>query len=567
MAKKSTAAKRNRARAKAALNPLTGQPANAFTKAYRSDPEAGTSVIRDGVTSRGVPVMSRPVSKKPMPSGGPEVVNRRARMEQVKSDPASPLDAPLGYRWADPKDLERLASEAGGSDAAAEHARNQLGLIGWISGAQRSFPRQTGPAINEPHETPDDLYVPRRLEDMNASEYRHAEQAARTGGYPRTNPLEGMVGTQMRNMVRVMGENTAAGTDENVSQLFYGGEPTTHVHDPDLAVVHKQKVAETPNRFHESTAEAAQMVGTSDARHARSVAALAAADTSPNTKWREGSNYPNLNAADEAIRSVSEDRPLNPKAYAPSRPANVAKTRKRLSSVVTDEVPTAVFGDPNKAPKTMDFRNALTEHDSPDSRTVTDIMEGHQVFPNLTTSKALLYERLDPQGQRIGSKIAVHPNSAKPRGATPVMETTETGKVRQAKGQSEVEEVVNDRGQSLIHAANDYAARRVNTALGISRGVNYADNVNMGQAARWGSEQVSRPDVRVSDADQYPVIRDWQAEGTTLGGARPEHAKGSQWDWMYETKSVDPQWAQNPNTKWSEGSAIRSKPYPKMPGE
>ena len=324
---------------------------------------------------------------------------------------------------------------------------------------------------------------------------------------------------------------------------------------------------------------------------ARSVAANSTTRTSPNTKWREGDKWPNMAAGDEATAAALEGREPDSKLYAPSRPANVKMAVTETEQMVSNLTPRSALDKfkkddssrrsaPYVAPKTRDFGNALIDSGGTDSRVVADIMEGHQVAPWLSTKKSRVYELLDESGSRAKephpttgklrevAKVEVHPGMRAPSGYTESMEVNkETGKVKPEKGRSEVEAML-AAGDSFVHSANDYVTRQVNSDLGISRSVNHSDRVNEAQALRWGSEQQERTDINhVSSTTQYPVIRDWGSEGLTMSGSRPAHAEGSQFDWMYEQKSMEPQWAENPNTKGSAGNPLRSKPYLKMPGE
>src|SRR6185312_15827693 len=70
--------------------------------------------------------------------------------------------------------------------------------------------------------------------------------------------------------------------------------------------------------------------------------------------------------------------------------------------------------------------------------------------------------------------------------------------------------------EGLPHAMNDYAARQSHAQLGIPRGTNYADNAHSAQAARWGGEQLDRPDIQPSHGHLYPVV---QNHGSGHAGA------------------------------------------------
>lgn len=568
-------------------NPLTGQPANSFTKAYRVEPDKSASVIRDGVTQDHRSVLATPQAiqqKDPSPQ-------RRSRQikhtKMANNSVDSPMDAPLGYRLVNPEHAASMTPE-------------QTSLVGWLYGAHHVFKgNPTGPAINEPHEASDDIHIPRRLEDLSGVEYNHAIQTLRDYGHRTNDTLGSVTETQTRNTLRALGEHAAAGTQESASQLFYGGEPTTHIHDTSLAELHRSKMMETQNRFNESVSsvQRSSQFQESTSRKpeeeagavARSVAANSTTRTSPNTKWRHRDTWPNMRAGDEATSAALEGRKPDLSKVSGSRPANVDLAVQEASLMVHEGVPRAAIGKRDSTPsdhpaatqpKTRDFGNALISHDSPESRAVSDVMEGHQISPSLSTVKTTVYEKLNADGSRATephpntgktrnvARVSVLPGKKAPSGYTVSMKADETtGKLKPEKGNSEVEAMLAS-GKSTVHAANDYATRKVNADLGVSRGVNYSDNVNQAQALRWGSEQQSRKDIsHVNSATQYPVIRDWQAEGATLTGDRPKHATGHQFDWMYDKKSTEPQWAENPNTSGSSGDPLRTKPYLKMPGE
>ena len=571
-------------------NPITGLPANSFTKAYRTERDGSASVIGSGTTSDGRALLPEPKTKGTI-SPSPQRSTRQRKARAAKANMQdSPLDAPLGYRFGTPSSVESMSSQ-------------QAELVGWLAGVHHVFKdSRSGPAINEPHEASDDIHVPRRLEDLSRNEYEHAENTLRDFGHSDPDgPVESLRKTQMRHTLKALGEHAAAGTLESASQLFYGGRPTTEIGDEALAKVHESKMLETQDRFYESVSKVGISQQFVDAMRdldpdrvpgfARAVAANSTTRTSPNTKWREGDKWPNMAAGDEATAAALEGREPDSRVYAPSRPANVKMAVVETGHMVNHLTPRSALDKfkkddaarraaPYVAPKTRDFGNALVDSGGPDSRVVADIMEGHQISPWLSTKKSRVFELLDESGNRAQEphpttgkmrpvpKVEVFPGMRPPKGYTESMEINEeTGKSKPERGRSEVEAML-AAGDSFVHSANDYATRQVNADLGISRSVDHADRVNEAQALRWGSEQQERTDINhVSSATQYPVIRDWQAEGLTMSGPRPAHATGSQFDWMYETKSMDPQWTENPNTKGSAGNPLRSKPYLKMPGE
>lgn len=531
------------------VNPVTKKKANTFTKVTNAD-------------------LPAPIAKKELEPQTPREKTETRYLKRQWSEkvdaPNSSVDAPIGYRIAEPEQVSSFVD--------AGPRTNNPRLLAWAMGAHHAFPTPTsGPAINEPHELAPHEIPMRRFEDLSGAEVAHGNEVLKRSGVPGTNPIKALESVQMRNTFRVLSEHAAAGMSESASQKFYGGSINSKIPIQNFAETHEAAVLDSQRRFAQGVETiknhpvfAERHEGLSDEAKdelARTKLASAIADTSPNTKYRENSKYPNIEQAEESTVAGMEGR--TPRFIA-GRKQNHPKAASNTERLSAEGV--SAIREFSETPKTGPFRSALIQHDSPDAFVVTDIHEGSQMLPHLSTTKGDEYEALDASGNRVGKKALIHPGMKIPEGMTPVIKTTETGKQKQSKGDSRVE-VALSKGGGILHKINDYTTRKVNSALGISRGVNYADNVHEMQAARWGSQQVARPDVNVSSADQYPVIRDWQAEGVTLD--RPESMKnlGNQWDWMFEEKSMSPQYALNPNTTASTGDVLRSKPYLKMPGE
>jgi hypothetical protein len=233
------------------------------------------------------------------------------------------------------------------------------------------------------------------------------------------------------------------------------------------------------------------------------------------------------------------------------------RTVDMVGNAATEHFAAHGYGDPVSAPKTIAFRGALSDPNSPDSYKVTDVHEAGSILPGATTAKSLGYVK-------DGKRFYQHPDDPKSRikGAEPYI--NKVGK--HDPGNARAEDMLVD-SASTVHALNDHATRRALADYGLSRGVNYSDNVHAQQAAAWGSQQVHRPDVAVSHADQYPVVRNWAAEGHSQMNAAGQQA------FPHAPSSLGEQFVRNPNTrgidKTGQGrqDVARTKPYPVMPGE
>lgn len=499
-----------KAKAKTLANPVTGQQPNSFTQ----------------VTNHTLATPTSPRASTLDPTEGRRL---RAQTQQELASPTSRVDAPLGYRAPDGMSHRSFS---------------------WLMGAHHMFPNtSTGPAINEPHAAEAGIKPLRRAEDLSGPEYNQGRQALAHYGHDVKDPVGSLRSVQERNVRRVVAEHVAAGTEESASQLFYGGTPQTKLPEP-FAEAHRQSMMGAQERMREARTtlqtdphfQTATAGASEEDKHllARNVTASNVSDTSPNSKFRTSKGWPNIEQAEEAGKAGLEGRKPT---FISGRIQNNDKAAARTADAVRNQDPAVdKFGDPKSAPKTIAFRNALIRHDSPDSYAVSDVMEGHQVFPGMTTSKGLNHREKSTDGTPTGPMVAVHPDT--PRSArknlVPVLKPGAKGPVADT-GLSRVEEGLRD-GKSYVHAINDHVHRQISADMGISRGENYADNVNALQAAKWGSEQVSRPDVNVSHADQYPVVRDWAAEGhDNLTGL------GRQ---MFGSRSgMGQQFRVNPNTK------------------
>jgi hypothetical protein len=524
-------------------NPLTGEAPNSFTKVTnRSLPEARTRVQ----------------APAEMPA---EDAARMRAAHVAATGPGGVNEGQLGY------------GRTGGMSPASHS---------WLMGAHRMFPNQAAaagtPAINEPHEAHPHVTVQRRAEDLSGPEYRKGEQTLRNYGYG-DNPVEELKRVQGQATDRVIGEHAAAGVEESNSQHFYGGAPVTS-QVGHLQATHNAGITAANDRFHEGAsrllhhpqfqAHTQGMTPQQQADHATGVMAQATADTSPNSKWRTSKGWPNMEQAEESAAAGLEGRrgqAGKPNAvnggikFITGRVQNHEKAAERVAEMVQGGGASHGYGDPITSPKTMAFRGALASPNSPDAYKVTDVHEAGVVLPGAGTDKG---RRFTDAGGKTVYHYDDQPDSHT-EGLTPVMKGG-----KQDVGNARAENMLSD-SRSTVHALNDYATRHALAERGLSRGVNYADNVHHQQAATWGSQQVRRPDVAVSHADQYPVVRDWGAEGHA--DLTPEGRRifgGPQ-------RNLSPQFRRNPNTVMIDRNpapgttgkqdVTRNKPYPVMPGE
>lgn len=445
----------------------------------------------------------------------------------------------------------------------------------WLTGAHHMFPNESAergePAINEPHEHNPGITVSRRAEDLSGKELAKGKAVLShfTGG---RNPIETAKETHRRTMTRVIGEHAQAGVEESTSQHFYGGKVTTDIPDPQMRKVHEQAMGETSARISEGAHRLAnhpQFVektpGMSEderLKHAHGLLTQSIADTSPNTKWRESSGaWPNIAQAEESATAGIEGR--EPRFIA-GRAQNHTKAADRVGHALNNQqFDTHHYGNPSTSPKTMDFRGALTDRAHTDARKVSDIHEASVLAPGLPTGKSQMYAHHDEAGNVVGTKHAQYPDmpkSAVPKGMSPVqVETSKgSGKYKVQPGLSRPEQMLSAAGHGIVHAINDHASRHVLSEMGLSRSPNHSDNVHAMQAAAWGSQQMLRPDVNVSHADQYPVVRNWGAEGHS---SLNEHGRQV---FPNAPTHMGPQFARNTNTSYT-ANTPKAKPYPLMP--
>lgn len=500
---KTKAQEKAEAKEQAQRNPLTGQAPNTFT-------QVSNRTLTPPVAARDIEVDQHR-----------EARSQRARREAVRS---RSYDAPEGYRL----------------DAIEPRYRT------FVTGAAHMFPntaaeRET-PAINETHQADPGITVQRRAEDLSGLEYRKGEQALRQYGHLPSNPTKSLREVQAAALDRVTAEHIAAGVHESSSQMFYGGSTTTNLplgHDVEQKA-HEEGVMGAASRFGQSVRDLAmhpdfknrtpQLTHRERMHAATNLVAQAAADTSPQNKWRDknSQNYPwpNLDQADEVVKAAAEDRSVR---HVQGRLANTYKAKNRADEAIDTGnfdvhhygENTTATGRPTAGPaKTVAFRGALVDKDSPDAYKVSDVHEGSVVAPWLETAKSHKYERLDASGERVGHIKEVFPDTPKSQyaGMTKMTKQQVSNQgVREVPewGKSHVENML-AKGHGPVHALNDRATREVLSERGLSRGVNYADNVHSMQAATWGSQQMRRENVNVSPADQYPVTRRWHDEGVNV---------------------------------------------------
>jgi hypothetical protein len=529
-------------------NPITGGAPNSFTK----------------VTNRDLPA---PSLRAQMPAQMPEAHQATMHAAHVAATgPGGVNEGQLGY--------------------TRPHGMNPH-QFSQVMGAHRMFPNEAAragtPAINEPHAAHPHVTVQRRAEDLSGPEVAKGVKTLQNYGYGH-DPIGELKHVQGQATDRVIGEHAAAGVEESNSQHFYGGAPVTS-QVGHMQAEHNAGITAANDRFHAGAerllqhpqfqARTAGMGEQERADHALGTMAQATADTSPNSKWRTSKGWPNMEQAEESAVAGLEGRrgtAGKPDAvnggikFVTGRVQNHAKAAERVDEMTRTGQGSHEYGDHTTSPKTMAFRGALAQPNSPDAYKVTDVHEAGVVLPGAHTSKSKMYT--DPTGQRKG-KIGVFPDEPESaaHGLTPIMKNPKTQDTGNARG----EQMLSD-SRSTVHALNDHATRHALAERGLSRGPNYSDNVHHQQAATWGSQQVRRPDVAVSHADQYPVVRDWGAEGHADLNDLGHHVFGG-----VSPHNMGPQFRANPNTTGIDKSpkpgttgkqdVMRNKPYPVMPGE
>lgn len=508
MATKPTKAQiKAREEAKALRNPLTGQQPNSFTQ----------------VTNRDLPAPRNVQTRDP--DVGLQRRTRKAADAYLRGDANK---APQGYRL----------------DAIDPQYRT------FVTGANHMLPntaKQKGvPAINEPHEADPGVTVQRRAEDLSGKEVRKGLSTLKQYGHDPKNPMESLKEVHRQAIDHATAQHIAAGVHESASQMFYGGTPTTTGMDHDLESLdrHESGVMAANDRFHQASRSLAQHPDfVSQTSHlaprerqsaATRLTAQSVADTSPNSKWRDtpGARYqwPNIEQAEEANKAAVEGGPVK---FITGRVQNHQKAKERVQDAVdTKNYDVHQHGDVVSAPKTVAFRGALANKDAADAFKVTDVHEASIVAPWLDTAKAHMHARFDESGEQVGHQTPVYKDTPKAqrRGLTPLTKEIgqHSGYVKEVPkwGLSRPEAMLSE-SRSTVHALNDRATREVLTERGLSRGVNYADNVHSAQGMAWGLQQSRRADVNVSPADQYPVRRNWQDEGINVPAAGDIRAMGS----------------------------------------
>lgn len=477
-------------------NPITGQGPNQFT---------AVSEGRTLPAPKNVQKYQRPLSE-------------RHRLRELAVAQDENLDAPVGYRY----------------DAIDERYKT------FVQGARHMFPNTAAekgvPAINEPHKHDPGVTVQRRAEDLSGKEYRKGEQVLKQFGFDPADPVGHLQSLHGRTLDRVAAEHIVSGVEESASQLFYGGRSQSDFPQIEHAVEHEEHVKETPDLFDTKVRNVVNhpdfVNATAHLSHperisaARNLMASAGADTSPNNMWKQvkakdpSRRHPNLEQADEVVHATLEGRPAG---FRSGRIQNVPKAQERVQDALdTGDFGVHKYGDPFKATKTIAFRGALVDKDSSDAFRVADVHDASVMAHWLPTAKSHMY-----RNPRTDKRKAVYPDE--PESATKGMvqefKTTKHGKIKPDWGLSRPEQMLGE-GQPMVHAMNDYATRRVLASRGLSRGVNYADNVHTAQAAMWGSQQMRRPDLDITPAEQYPVARHWEAEGVNVP-ADPHDPLGS----------------------------------------
>jgi hypothetical protein len=263
--------------------------------------------------------------------------------------------------------------------------------------------------------------------------------------------------------------------------------------------------------------------------------------------------WPNLESARSAVHGAMtgttpyKENPDNPGKNLQGTDGN----RERAKDHVLDMMRTGNFdsGLLEYSPKTSPFNGGVVNPHTADALTVRDVQEGNSEFPSgakpadvvkgrastqtsemvhakngmsakLVTKGRPGNQTVTPRLEHSGgfnngaekSTVWTHPETGKPvelfpdedpskvAGHAPKMVTrTKTAKdgtttevSEQARGQSRGEWSTSALPEGLQHAAGDYAARQAAANMGVSRGVEYADNAHPHQATRWGGEKLDR---------------------------------------------------------------------------
>lgn len=514
-------------------NPLTGKGPNEFTQVTNRQLDTPMNVRQFGMVE-------------------PERKRMRAEHREATAPVTGTAQAQIGYQK--PEGMNQQA-------------------FTWLMGGHHMFPNAAAeagtPAINEPHAAEPGVTVQRRAEDLSGPEVEKGKAALVQYGHNPRNPIQSLQDTQAIALNRVMAEHAQAGVEESASQHFYGGTGTnTQLPTREQNLQHQAGIRAANERFSQSAQNLAQhpdFVGRTPNmspherfKGAKNIMAQATADTSPNAKWRMGEKWPNIEQAEESVASHMEGR--EPR-FITGRIQNVYKAGARADEMLNSgQFDPSEYGSQRTAPKTIAFRGALVNQNSPDAYKVSDVHEGSVMAPGLPTKKGLAWAQHNEEGERTGPKMYQYPDSSARdfRTLTPVYDPAKPGK--QEVGNSRVENMLAVGPQ--VHALNDYASRKALAEAGLSRGINYADNIHAMQGATWGSQQVRRPDVMVSHADQYPVVRDWAAEGHAALNDMGEKMFGGR------TRGMGPQFVSNPNTVQINKKGDQShnptvsKPYP-----
>jgi hypothetical protein len=557
----------------AKVNPITGTDANSYTQAIGHTLPAPTSPKAYGPNLQGI------TSTKKAPLEDTEIAQRsKNNRKAVKTFDAD------GARL---RGLHQEATKPGGVvDAQIGYGKPE-GMtdrhFAWVTGAQHMFPNEGAargnPAINEPHETDDGVNVQRRAEDLSGPEYRKGLSVLAHHGHGTADPMGSLRDTQARTLNRVIAEHLQAGVEESASQMFYGGRVNTAIPDqPEMEDAHFAGVHAANDRFrqgvhtvlnHPQFQEATQHLTPPErTKAATNMMAQGTSTTSPRSKWRVNKHWPNIEDAEAGVVSgLTGKHPVTVKSS--GFPGNTLKAAGQVSEMVRQkDFGVTQFQNPDmKAAKTGAFVGALVDRDATDAYKVADVHEASTMIPGAPTSKALKYTG----GNKTG-KTEVFPDQPKSdkRGLQPAWKML-SNKLVPDHGSSRAEAML-AKGGGVVHALNDRATREALTNSGLSRSVNHSDNVHSAQAAVWGSQQMIRPDVQVSHADQYPVVRDWGQEGHNVPNGADVLGALSRGD---THSNMGAQFRLNPNTTGRSKSKAtahlvnptKSKPYPVMPGE
>lgn len=511
------------AKAKVMQNPITKQPPNSYTQS----------------TDRALP---KP--KKVHPFVG-EPAQGRLMNKQRKSFESNPTNGPdLGYRKPD------------GMTSHNYH---------FLMGGHRDLPDPVAD-INAPHKTEPGAVLMPRAEDLSGPELRKGRDILKHYGSNEAKVAHDSGQALDRARVsEVIASHPNANTQTPMGERFYEGPSEPH----DKISESARRVVQHPDFPRSGDAD-------KDFHLARQMGAVTNSATSPNNPFAENRQgrrvYPNNMAAESATYSGLENKdavapkkvgedlnargvPDTPHSGVGTYKSNMAKAAGAVNQMAAGTpMHELTLGsgrrmfDPQKAPKTSSYVTAhAVDYSHPDESTVTDVQEGSNMLPHLSTAKSVGFHQMDGNGSPVtrlnqkNEQVPVvhyaHPdetgNANKapksltkglPAGhkLTPAYENADPGKsasfdgkpTRRAYGNNRVEEALS-KGGNILGAMNDRGARQAAAERGLSPSVDNAAGTNRNQANRWYQKKMDRPEDTTSMTNSYESLK---------GYSHPDHA-------------------------------------------